>query len=201
MKRFIRSNFFAAAALFWTCSGQAFAQPPTTANVNAVVGVSSGSLSISVPNASATTGFFFLPTAPSVATSPAVGQLPIVRFSDDRGGDQIGYTITVQTTDFTSGANTIDSDANWRLTGTPVASVSMVSGGSIPPAAVSFGSPTGFEATPQVIIRQVSLGGGPDGQGTFEATLNAAGWPVSVPAGTPNGVYTGTVTFTILPNP
>jgi hypothetical protein len=178
-----------------------FAQAPTQGNVNAVVGVSSGALTLTVPNASATTGFFFTPTAPAVATSPAVGQLPQLQFSDLRTGDQIGYSVTVQATDFTSGANTIDSQANWRLTGTPVAAITAVTPGAIAPAPQTFGAATGFEATAQTIIRQVAAPGTTDGQGTFDATLNASSWQVSVPSGTPNGVYTGTVTFTLMPNP
>ena len=164
----------ASAALVLLAAGPAFAQPP--AETDTTFELIGGSLGISAPVGPVSLGT----GAASVGGQPITGSLGAVTVTDNRG-NTLGWTASAQSTDFEAGDLTVPATVvSYASTdATPTGTVTVT-----PAAAADLSAASPVETATGVA-------------GAHSATWNP-NLSIAVPAGTQTGLYTATLTHSVL---
>jgi hypothetical protein len=166
----------AAAAIFATVT-TAPALADTTGNTSATVTLNTtGVLSITVPGTFALSG--------SVTATSLNGQLGAIHVADERSADPAAWTASVNATPFTNGSHTL-SAASYDT--------GVVTTTGIPSSQVTTHVVT-LSTSPQAVV---TLDGGTTFSGNNTADWNPA-LTVPIPAGSVTGVYTSTITHSVV---
>jgi hypothetical protein len=186
----------AALAAGTTAFAALAAVPSAASNVSVsfTVGANASGLSVSSAAASATvdnsgSNLVFDPAGAGTITDT----LPAVTVTDKRGQLAAGWTLSVSGTAFTSGSNSVAaSNARVYNDAADVTALTGVLGGALSGMVVTGGEMavgTSNLGTPYTLLSGTTTLG--NGSVTATPTMR-----VAVPAGTPIGTYTGTVTYT-----
>jgi len=178
MRRTIALAITAATTAGLAAFVPATANAATSGSTPVTFTLTGGAISLTVPSATATLAGGAL----TVTGSTVTGQLGSSTVTDARGLLTVTDTVTMSSSDFTSGANTILATGN----ATGYSGVATPSGTGVPVPTLTGQSLSGAGST----ILTVAIVG--SGGATYNPTVS-----VAIPAGAVAGVYTGTVTQSV----
>jgi hypothetical protein len=191
---------FIRLALLLLCIGATPVWAQTTATVNSEINVDFGELSIRNAAGSIDFGDRF-PGDQSVR--PLAGSVQFLLTDSRAGATTPSYHVTVQaTTDFIDGANTFSAN-NLVVNGAAV-SVTADAGNTNPAPAIVAVPNQDIRTQARRVLQADQGTVATTGTGRWIVAVDGTGavqdnWRLTIPVGTPNGLYTATVTFTVVP--